>query len=65
MSTVYTTIDYDYRHENEGTGLILVPRKYGVCKWDKKATSYMYGMVTVLIYVEYTQVVPIIIYSCN
>jgi hypothetical protein len=30
MSTVYTTLDYECRHENKGSGLILVPRKCGV-----------------------------------
>jgi hypothetical protein len=30
MSTVYTTLDYECRHEKKGTGLILVPRKCGV-----------------------------------
>ena len=30
MSTVYTTVDYEYRHENKGTDLALVPRKCGV-----------------------------------
>jgi hypothetical protein len=32
ISTVYTTLDYEYRHENKGTDLILVPRKY----WEYK-----------------------------
>ena len=26
---VYTTVDYEYRHENKGTDLGLVPRKCG------------------------------------
>ena len=38
MSTVYTTLDYEYRHKNKGTGLILVPRKCWVYKWDQKVT---------------------------
>ena len=37
MSTVYTTLDYEYRHKNKGTGLILVPRKCWVYKWDQKS----------------------------
>jgi hypothetical protein len=51
MSTVYTTLDYEYRHEKKGTGLILVPRKYGVYKWDQK----IYKIYTVPIHIEYTQ----------
>ena len=30
MSTVYTTLDYEYRHKNKGTNLDLVPKKGGV-----------------------------------
>ncbi len=31
MSPVYTTLDYEYRDENKGTGLVL----YGIQKvWD-------------------------------
>ena len=37
MPTVYTTLDYGYRHKNKGIGLILVPRKCGVYKWDQKS----------------------------
>ena len=32
MSTVYTTLDYEYRHKNKGTGIELVPKKCGVYK---------------------------------
>ena len=32
MSTVYTTLDYEYRHKNKCTDLILVPRKSRVYK---------------------------------
>ena len=32
MPTVYTTLDYGYRHKNKDTDLILVPRKCGVYK---------------------------------
>jgi hypothetical protein len=32
VSTVYTTLDYECRHEKKGTGLALVPRKCGVHK---------------------------------
>ena len=32
MFTVYTTLDYGYRHKNKGTGLVLVTRKYWVYK---------------------------------
>ena len=38
ISTVYTTMDYDYRHKNIGTNLILVPRKFGVYICDQNAT---------------------------
>ena len=37
MSTVYTTLDYEYWHENKGTGLALVFRKFGMYKWDQKS----------------------------
>ena len=30
MSPVYTTLIYEYRHENKGTDLVLVLRKCGV-----------------------------------
>ena len=36
MPTVYTILDYEYRHKNKDTGLILVPRKCVVYKWDQK-----------------------------
>ena len=29
-TTVYATLDYGYRYENKGTGLVLVPRKCGM-----------------------------------
>ena len=32
MPTVYSTLDYGYRHKNKGTDLVLVPRKSGVYK---------------------------------
>ena len=51
MSTVYTTLDYECRHENKGIGLILVPRKWGVYELDQR--SYMIS--TVWIYIQYTQ----------
>ena len=51
MSTVYTTLDYECRHENKGTDLILVTRKCVVHKWDQKS----YKICTVPIYIEYTQ----------
>ena len=37
MSTVYTALDYEYWHENKGTGQVLVFRKFGVYKWDQKS----------------------------
>ena len=53
MSTVFTTLDYDYRHKNKGTGLVLVPRKCGVYKWDQK--SYWNKLRYVLYRSSYTQ----------
>ena len=50
LTTVYTTLDYEYRHKNKGTGQVLVPRKYGVYKLDQKS----YKMCTVLIDMKYT-----------
>ena len=50
MSNVYTTLDYEYRHKNKGTGLILVPRKCGVYKWDQES----YKMCTVSNNMKYT-----------
>ena len=37
MSTVYTSLDYEYRHKNKGTGIALVPKKCGVYKWDQES----------------------------
>ena len=51
MPTVYTTIDYEYRHQNKGTGLILILGKCGVYKCDQKS----YKMCTVPINMKYTQ----------
>ena len=45
MSTVYTTLDYEYRHKNKGTDLILVPRKCGVYIQNQESSK----MCTVLI----------------
>ena len=50
LTTVYTPLDYEYRHKNKGTGQVLVPRKYGVYKLDQKS----YKMCTVLIDMKYT-----------
>ena len=36
MSTVYTTLDYEYKHKNKATGQVLVPTKCGEYKWDQK-----------------------------
>ena len=44
MSTVYTTLDYEYWHENKGSGPVFVPRKCGVYRWHQKS----YKMCTVL-----------------
>ena len=41
ISTVYTTQDYECWHENKDTGLVLVPRKCGVYKWDQKSYKIM------------------------
>ena len=55
MSTVYTTLDYEYRHKNKGTGIALVPKKCGVYKWDhKKATRFVH-VHAVSIDMKYTQ----------
>ena len=43
MPTVYTTLDYGYRHGNECTGMVLIPRKCGVYKLDQES----YKMCTV------------------
>ena len=51
MSTAYTIQDYEYRHKNKGTGLVLVSRKCGVYKWDQES----YKMCTVPINMKYTQ----------
>ena len=54
MPPVYTTQDYEYRHKNKGTDLVLVPRKFGVYKWDHQSYKIL-CTVTVLIYIEYAQ----------
>ena len=51
MSTVYTTLDYEYRHKNKGTGLILVPRKCWVYKSDQESQK----TCTVPVNMKYTQ----------
>ena len=51
MSNVYTTIDYEYRHQNKGTDLVLILGKCGVYKFDQKS----YKMCTVSIDMKYTQ----------
>ena len=51
MSTVYITLDYEYRHKNKGTNLDLVPKKGGVYKRDQES----YKMCTVPIDMKYTQ----------
>ena len=50
MSTVYTTLDYEYRHQNKGTGLVLILGKCGVYKLDQKN----YKMCTASIDMKYT-----------
>ena len=39
MSTVYTTLDYEYKHKNKANSKVLVPTKCGVYKWDQKNTK--------------------------
>ena len=51
MPTVYTTIDYEYRHQNKGTDLVLILGKCGVYKFDQKS----YKMCMVSIDMKYTQ----------
>ena len=51
ISTVYTTPEHEYKHQNKVTGLVLMLRKYGVYKWDQES----YKMCTVLIDMKYTQ----------
>ena len=48
MCTVYTTLDYEYKHKNKATGQVLVPTKCGVYKWDQKK----YKISTIPIYIE-------------
>ena len=50
LSSVYTTLDYEYGHKNKGTGLVLVLRKCGMHKLDQES----YKMCTVPINVKYT-----------
>ena len=38
MSTVYTTLDYEYKHKNKGTSLVLVAGKLGCTNETNKAT---------------------------
>ena len=48
MPTVYTTLDHGCRHRNKCTGMVLVPRKSGVYKWDQES----YKMCRVSINIE-------------
>ena len=50
-SNVYTTIDYKYRHQNKGSGLVLILGKCGVYKLDQKS----YKMCTASIDMKYTK----------
>ena len=52
LSSCYApALDYEYRLKNKGTGLILVPRKCAVYKWDQES----FKMYTVSINIKYTQ----------
>ena len=42
MPSVYTTLDYEYRHKNKGTGLVLALRKYEVYKMRPKIKAPRY-----------------------
>jgi hypothetical protein len=46
-------LDYECRHENKGTDLVLVLEKYWVCKWDHKSCEIC--TVYRLTLSEYTQ----------
>ena len=52
MSTVYTTLDYEYRHKNKGTGIALVPKSVGCTNETKRATRCVHA---VSINMKYTQ----------
>ena len=52
MSTVYTTLEYECRHEKKGTGLILVPKEWCINE-TKKATRYVHALP---ICIEYTHI---------
>ena len=43
LSTVYTTLDYEYRHKNKGTGLDLLRKR-----WVYKSDQESYKMSTIL-----------------
>ena len=43
MTIVYTTLVYEHRHKNKGSGLGLVPKTFttiGVYKWDQRVIAY-------------------------
>ena len=42
MSTVYTTLDYEYKHKNKAIGQVLVSRKCGMYKWCQKIQDNTY-----------------------
>ena len=60
MSTVYTTLEYEYWHENKGIDLILESKDCGVYKWDQKklqdmySTDLHYHKMLILIYTQVT-----------
>ena len=63
MPTVYTTLDYGYRHRNKCTGMALVPRKCGVYKLDQESykictITLKYIQMLILTHTEVTNAMP-------
>ena len=63
MPTVYTTLDYGYRHRNKCTGMALVPRKCGVYILDQESykmctITLKYIQMLILTHTEVTNAMP-------
>ena len=50
MSTVYTTLDYEYRHKNKGIGLVWCLESVGCTNETKMCTATL----KMLFYIEQT-----------
>ena len=61
MSTVYTTLDYEYRHVNKGTDLVMVPRSLYGTKTAERCVQYRFTLSPPkMLIITHTQKTPIL-----